>query len=53
MNLPAFPLTRVKPSAKMDAMTKASFIVVLEIWDGGVVPVVGPRGEYRRVLLRE
>jgi hypothetical protein len=50
VSLPGLPSTRVKPSAKMDAMTKASFIVVLEIWYGGVV---GSRGEYCRVLLRE
>lgn len=50
VSLPAsgIPLTRVKQSAKMDAMTKASFIVVLEIWDG---EVVGSRGEYCRILL--
>jgi len=50
VSLPTLPLTRVKPSAKMDAITKAIFIVVPEFWDGGVV---GPRGEYRRVLLRQ
>jgi hypothetical protein len=50
VSLPGIPLTRVKPSVKMDAMTKVSFIVILEIWDGGVV---GSRGEYCRVLLVE
>ena len=50
MSLLALPLTRVKPSAKMDAMIRANFIVVLKIWGDGVV---GPRGEYRRVLLRQ
>ena len=50
MSLLVLPLTRVKPSAKMDATERANFIVVLEIWGDRVASA---RGEYHGVLLRQ
>ena len=41
-NLLTFPLTRVKANAKKDAIARASFMVMLEVWGD---EVGGPRYE--------